>query len=203
MNLQETYDLIAEDWHKDHLVDTWWIEPTEHFLSMLPKDSLLLDVGCAGGLKAKFMIDRGMRVVGVDIAKNFIEIAKREVPAGDFRVMDMADVGSMSERFDGICAQASLLHIPKKQIPAIMSGFKKILKPGGYLAIAVKERRPDQAEEAIVKENDYGYDYERLFSYFSTDEMIQFFQEAGLTIVDQTITNVAKTNWIHVIGKKT
>lgn len=202
MDLKQTYNKIAQDWHKDHADDTWWIASMEAFLARLPKNSLVLDVGCAGGIKARFMMERGMRVIGIDIAEKFIDIAKHENPEGDFRVLDMMNIGSMSERFDAICAQASLLHIPKQHIPLVMAGFSTVLKPGGRLAIAVKERRPHQPEEQMVVEDDYGYTYERFFRYFSEDEMRDAYAEAGILCQECHRIDAGKTRWLHLVGIK-
>lgn len=174
----------------------------ETFLARLPKNSLVLDVGCAGGIKSRFLMERGMRVIGVDIAENFIQIAKHENPTGDFRVLDMLDIATMPDRFDAICAQASLLHIPKQDVPRVMAGFTTVLSPGGLLAIAVKEKRPDQPEEQIVSEDDYGYPYERLFSYFTEQELRDLYTTVGLECIEYSVTTVGRTNWIHVIGQK-
>ena len=202
MDLKQTYNRIANDWHADHADDTWWIAPMESFLEQIPKNSLVLDVGCAGGTKARFMMERGMRVIGIDIAEKFIDIAKHENPGGDFRVLDMLKVGSMSERFDAICAQASLLHIPKQQIPLVMAGFSMVLKSGGKLAIAVKEKRPHQPEEQMVVEDDYGYSYERFFSYFSEEEMRDACAKAGIPCQECCLIVAGKTNWLHIVGVK-
>ena len=47
--------------------------------------------------------------------------------------------------------------------------FKNKLNPNGVLYLAVKEKR--KVEEEIATENDYGYEYERFFSYFTLDEI--------------------------------
>jgi len=89
MNLKETYDKIAEDWHSDHKKDDWWIEETDKFISYLSKGDLVLDVGCAGGIKSKYLMQKGLNVVGIDFSEKMIEIAKREFPNGEFLVKDL------------------------------------------------------------------------------------------------------------------
>ena len=89
MNLKETYDKIAEDWHSDHKKDDWWIEGTDKFISYLSKGDLVLDVGCAGGIKSKYLMQKGLNVVGIDFSEKMIEIAKREFPNGEFLVKDL------------------------------------------------------------------------------------------------------------------
>jgi 2-polyprenyl-3-methyl-5-hydroxy-6-metoxy-1,4-benzoquinol methylase len=199
---RDTYNRIAHDWHKDHMNDTWSIDATESFSKMLPAGSCVLDVGCAGGLKSRVLVKNGLRVVGIDTSEAFIEIAKREVPEGDFRVMDMRDVSSLDGEFDGIFILASLLHIPKLDVHRALSGLTAKLKIGGYIYVAVKERRADQLEEEIVVENDYGYRYERFFSFYTIPELQADVESVGLQI--QSIKNIpfGKTNWIHVVGLK-
>lgn len=199
---RDTYNRIALDWHNDHMQDTWSIDATESFSKLLPSGSRVLDVGCAGGLKSRVLVKNGLHVVGIDTSEVFIEIAKREVPEGDFRVMDMRDMSSLDGEFDGIFILASLLHIPKSDVHRVLAGLMKKLKIGGYVYVAVKERRPDQPEEEIVVENDYGYHYERFFSFYTIPELQADFEAVGLDV--QSIKNIpfGKTNWIHVVGLK-
>src|SRR5258706_10762297 len=109
MNLKDTYNKIAESWHKDHQTDDWWIEGTDKFISLLKQGDSVLDVGCGGGTKTKYLIGKGLKVLGIDFSENLIEIAKREVPQGTFLVMDINNVDMMQENFNGIFMQAVLL----------------------------------------------------------------------------------------------
>ena len=82
--LKSTYNHIAEDWHKDHKEDTWWVEGTDKFVSFLKYNSLVLDVGCGAGVKSNYLINKGLKIVGLDFSEKMIEIAKREVPKVGF-----------------------------------------------------------------------------------------------------------------------
>lgn len=81
--LRDTYDRIAEDWARDHEADTWWLEGTAKFASLLPPDARVLDAGCGSGQKAKFFQDRGARVIGIDFSKKLLEIARRTATASE------------------------------------------------------------------------------------------------------------------------
>ena len=78
-NLKNTYNKIAEEWVKDHDKDTWWQEGTDAFLSLLPKGSTVLDVGCGGGIKTKYIADKGFKAAGIDFSEEMIKVAKREL----------------------------------------------------------------------------------------------------------------------------
>ena len=203
MEIREAYNLIAEDWHRDHSSDDWWVEGTDFFIQQLPEGSRVLDVGCGSGVKSEYLIAHGLRVIGIDVSDKLLEIAKREAPEGDFRVLSMTDLDSMLETFDGIFAQASLLHIPKKDAAEVVRKMTKRLAPGGFLYIAVKEVLEGNPEEEIVKEHDYGYDYERFFSYFTMAELNRFLADAGLQVVKElrNPSPSGKTVWLQIIGK--
>jgi hypothetical protein len=83
----------------------------------------------------------------------------------------------------------------------VLIGFAKLLKPGGYLYIGVKEPWPGQKEEGILKESDYGYDYERFFSYFTLDEVKRYFTDLGMGVVYGNVATAGKTKWAQVIGR--
>lgn len=206
MNLKETYNKIAESWHKDHSTDDWWHESTNKFVSLLKPGNSVLDIGCGGGTKSKYLINKGLKVLGIDFSENLLEIAKREVPEGKFIVMDLHDIDKLEESFDGIFMQAVLLHIPKKEVEGILKKAVQKLNPEGYLYIAVKEKIEGGADEEMKVDNDYGYEYERFFSYFTLSDFETYFKNVGLEMIYKVVKPPSKTarksSWMQVIGKK-
>lgn len=202
MDLKQTYNRIAEDWHQDHQADDWWVKGTDKFISFLKPGNLVLDVGCAGGIKSKHFLKNGLQVVGIDFSEKMIEIAQRELPGEKFLVLDLKDVDKLEYLFDGIFMQAVLLHIPKKEVADDLRKVTEKLKKGGYLYIAVKEKKPQGQEEEIKIESDYSYSYERFFSYFTVDEIELYLHNLGLEIVFFKVDSSGSTNWIQVIGRK-
>lgn len=201
-DLKSTYNRIAQDWFKDHQEDTWWVNGTDKFISFFNPGSLILDVGCGVGVKSKYLITKGLKVVGIDFSEKMIEIAQKEVPSAIFSVADIIKPLKLKEKFDGIFVQAVLLHIPKKNIKEVLHNLVNSLKPGGYLYIAVKGLKEGQPEEQIIKESDYGYEYERFFSFYTPEELHEYIKELGMDIVYKDIVSVGNTNWIQVIAQK-
>lgn len=199
--LRDTYDRIAGDWARDHESDTWWRECTTRFASLLPDGARLLDAGCGSGQKARFFQDRGMRVLGIDFSEKLLAIARQTATASEFRLLDLRDIGTLSEEFEGVFAQASLLHIPKAEVLSVIEGMVSRLVPQGLLYVAVKAQRPGNPEEEIVTENDYGYDYARFFSYYSLDEMRAYLVRSGLSLVHAEVSQ-GRGEWVQVIARK-
>jgi SAM-dependent methyltransferase len=202
-DLKNTYNKIAGDWAKDHSKSTWWqTGGVAKFISFLKPGATVLDVGCGPGQKSKYLADKGLKVVGIDFSEKMIELAKQTVPNVDFYVADIKNLSSIKQNFSGIFAQAVLLHIPKNEITQVLNGLKEKLIPSGYFYICVKELRPGNKDEESVIENDYGYEYERFFSYFTLEEIKHYLQEGGMEIVYEGIYSKGDTNWIQVIAQK-
>jgi 2-polyprenyl-3-methyl-5-hydroxy-6-metoxy-1,4-benzoquinol methylase len=202
MSLKSTYDRIAYDWIEDHKNDTWWNNATQKFISYLNIGDTILDVGCAGGIKTKFFVNQGFSVVGIDLSDKMIKIAKEMVPNGKFFVKDIRVTLDLDCKFNGIFAQAVLLHIPKSEIKVVLKNLYQDLQKNGYFYLAVKEIRIGQAEEQVIKENDYGYDYERFFSFYSLTELENYIKELNMEIVYSDVISYENTNWVQMIAKK-
>ncbi len=203
-DLARTYDRIAQDWHRDPEHDDWWVAGTEKFLSYLSPGATVLDVGCGSGMKSKFMSERGFKVTGIDISARLLEIARTEAPACEFIQKGMEDLPLLGRKFFSTFAQASLLHIHRADAAAVIGKMAESVEPGGYVYIAVKEVREGQPLEQVVKEEDYGYEYERFFSYYRMPQLEPFFPRAGLSVAGPDVLPPTKgrTTWLQIIGKK-
>jgi hypothetical protein len=62
--------------------------------------------------------------------------------------------------------------------------------------------RSGNPDEEIVKESDYGYEYERFFSYFTLGELKKYLMEVGIKVIYENVVSSGDTNWIQIIGKK-
>jgi len=90
-----------------------------HFLPMLPKDALILDVGCAAGWFQKMAAARGYtNVIGVDL------VGPADI-VGD--IMAWRDLGLTAHSFDAIFAFEVIEH------GDFSLSFHELLKPDGRL----------------------------------------------------------------------
>jgi len=197
-SLRDTYNQIARDWAHDHQSDIWWISGTNTLLNYLWPGAHILDVGCGSGWKSKYLLNRGFHVTGIDFSDSMIELAREQAPEADFYVLDLMKLGEISKEFDAIFAQAVLLHIPKRDIRQAIFQLRTKLALGGYMYLAVKRRQHGQPEEEIKTERDYGYEYQRFFSYYTQPEIEKLLVELGFCILWIGVTSV----WIQFIAQK-
>lgn len=204
MNLADTYNSIADDWHRDHLHHDWWHEGMDHFIGELPSGAHVLDVGCGSGIQAKYLLDRKVQVTGIDISKGMLKFARSYAPEGTFLLLSMENLPEFEGEFDGVMSQASLLHIPKKEAAGVVKKMADKLKPGGVLYLVVKEVRSGEPEEQLLREDTYDYEHERFFSFFTFEELSQYFANSGIkeTWRGRKAGPSGKTIWLQILGKK-
>ncbi len=92
----------------------------------------LLDFGCGPGRDLKALAGRGHVAVGLDGALRFVEMAREytgcKVWHQDFLKLDLPD-----RYFDGIFANASLFHVPSRELARVLLELRASLKPDGVL----------------------------------------------------------------------
>lgn len=102
------YDLTAE-----RTADQWYTEellkPTiEEFVSFLPNNPKILDLGCDPGHESMRLAKTGAQVLGIDYSEECIKVAKQRNPYCRFEVFDFRYLDQRYGHFNGVFASASL-----------------------------------------------------------------------------------------------
>lgn len=99
------------------------------FLDDLPQGGRVLELGCGGGQDAEAMLRRGFDVTPTDGSPALA--AKAQARLGrPVQVMLFEELEARAV-YDGVWAQASLLHAPAAALPDILARIRLALKPGG------------------------------------------------------------------------
>jgi SAM-dependent methyltransferase len=92
----------------------------------------ILDFGCGPGRDLRTFTGLGHVAIGLDGAARFVKMARAdsgcEVWQQDFLGLDLPPA-----RFDGVFANASLFHVPSRELPRVLGQLHATLKPGGVL----------------------------------------------------------------------
>ncbi len=97
------------------------------------KSQHYLDAGCGTGNFSKKLIEKGLKVTGIDISLEMLSVAKEKVPSANFMEMDFYDLKFNDHTFDGILSMTAFEFIKEPQ--KAIDEFIRVLKPGGELII--------------------------------------------------------------------
>ncbi|WP_344717794.1 class I SAM-dependent methyltransferase [Brevibacterium daeguense] len=93
----------------------------------------ILDVGAGTGRWTGHLAALGYDVEGLD---QFVELARRAHPAVPFRHGSLADLVGSAERWSGILAWYSLIHLDPDQLPPALATLRSVLDDDGSLLLS-------------------------------------------------------------------
>lgn len=164
------------------------------FLKYLTPGCKLLDLGCGSGRDSAWFAANGFAVTAVDGSAELCKRVKANYGI-DAICMQFEDLSFRAE-FDAVWACASLLHVGKADMSAILGKVSDALKPGGVLYASYKYG----SQERFFKG--------RYFSdYTEQDLPVLLTPENRLTLLEYWITEDVRPDhagerWLNLIAKK-
>jgi trans-aconitate methyltransferase len=105
----------------------------ERFAALLPADGSILDIGCGMGEPiARWFIDRGFGVTGVDSSPSLTALARERFPQQEWIVADMRAL-DLGRRFAGLIAWHSVFHLSPEDQRPMFARFAAHAAPGAPL----------------------------------------------------------------------
>ena len=129
------YDSSGEQFVRDTL-EIDFHEIQDEFLSYLKKGAKILDFGCGSGRDAKYFLDKGYSVEALDGSETLCRLAAKYagIPVRHQLFQELEE----KDRYDGIWACASVLHVKKTELPDVFQRLTRALRPGGILYVSFK-----------------------------------------------------------------
>lgn len=108
----------------------------QRFLSYIPNPAVILDFGCGSGRDTKAFLEQGYQVEAIDGSEELCKLATQYT---GIQVQHMLfQELSVKEKYDGIWACSSILHLPKDDLADVMRKMTTALKPNGIIYTSFK-----------------------------------------------------------------
>ena len=146
------YNKIAKEYTKVHGYEEKLSLPSlEKFINFLPKGGIVLDIGCGGGQDSKFFKDNGFDVLGIDLSREMIKLAKIYSPQTSFKVIDLMKLESHI-KYDGIWCSRVFHNISVSEQTKFLKKIKSLLKKNGllYLTSVVSNKDIEDMKDGIL-----------------------------------------------------
>lgn len=161
------------------------------FEEKLNNAKTILDLGFGSGRDSLYFKNKGYEVYSIDPIKEFCDNAKK-IGLNNVYQMNAQDI-EFNDKFDGIWACASLLHIPSSELNDVFKKCAKALKKNGIMYISFKLGEFE------------GERNKRFFNDMNKDKLLPLLDNTGLTILEEKITIDVRpdksTEWYNVILK--
>lgn len=178
---REAYDNVAQD-YAEHIFGELAGKPLDralldHFAERVRRLGLAVDMGCGPGQVARYLKDRGIAVMGVDLSTQMVEVARRLNPGIPFKQGNMLALDEPDGAWGGIAAFYSIIHIPRARVPDALRELKRVLIPGGLLLLAIH-----RGSETLPPGELWGKPMGADFIFFTAAEMQGYLRQAGFAV---------------------
>jgi len=165
----------------------------DEFLPLVKNNGAILDAGCGAGRDSKHFIEHGYTVQAFDASEALVSLAtaliKQPVQQALFQTFES------EQKFDGIWACASLLHVPMNELHQVLQKLTSLLTTDGIFYCSFK-----LGNEEVTRNG-------RVFTNLDEESFEQYILGLPLCIVKQWRTGDLREGreseqWLNVILRK-
>jgi SAM-dependent methyltransferase len=130
----DLYERNAHNYVSDRRGAGWdesaWLD---RFIALLPQHGTILDIGCGSGEPiARYLIERGFAVEGVDSSPTLVSVCSERFPKQSWQVADMRTL-ALGRTFHGLLAWDSFFHLSHEDQRNMFSVFRQHAAPATAL----------------------------------------------------------------------
>ena len=136
--------------------------------SITKSGATVLDVGSGPGNITRYLLTKrpDFNVLGIDVAPNMVELARKNNPKANFSVMDSRLIGELKTTFDAIVAGFCLPYLSSADVSKLFTDCFQLLHNNGLLYVSFVEGDNAQSGYQTGSSGDRTY-----FYFYTTDEI--------------------------------
>ncbi len=175
-------------------VNVTFTDTPDRFLNKLNENPVVLDFGCGAGRDTKYFLDHGCDVTATDGSEELCRIAS-ELTGIEVKQMLFQELSDI-DKYDGIWACSSILHLPKDELKAVMIKMRDALKDNGIIYTSFKYSEFE------------GFRNGRYFTDFTSEKYHEFMKDIDhLETEEEWISSDVRPGrgdekWLNVIIRK-
>ena len=164
------------------------------FTDLIPACGRVLDLGCGSGRDTKYFAGHGFSVTPMDGSMEMCR--KTEEYTGIPAIHKTFDELSAADTYDGVWANASLLHVPAAQLPGVLHRIAVSLRRDGIMMASFKAGTGER-EDGVRHYTDFTEVGIRKSGLFNAD-----FTIIEIIRTDDSVPGRGGFAWTNVIARK-
>ncbi|WP_339917992.1 class I SAM-dependent methyltransferase [Yeosuana marina] len=195
----DTYKETFRTWNKvasiyeDKFMDLDLYNDTYNFFTeQIPTNNPeILEIGCGPGNITKYVLGKrpDFKLTAIDIAPNMIKLAKKNNPNATFKVLDIRNITTIRQNFNGILAGFCVPYLSQMDCLKLIQDCRKLLSSSGILYISFVEGIYEDSAYQIGSSGDRVF-----FYYHSLDFFKNIIETNHFTIIKLYHKNFDKTD---------
>jgi SAM-dependent methyltransferase len=156
----------------------------------------ILDFGCGPGRDIVAFQAEGQEVIGLDATPAFVTMAQQI--GGQVWQQNFLNLELPEQFFDGIFANASLLHVPHSEMLRVLQDLYRSLVPEGAIVMSLARGQGEGFVDRLTGQ--------RYTSYWEYETMSPLLEQAGFTIDHHYYRPpglpLAMQSWVVLVAKR-
>ncbi|GGF02667.1 class I SAM-dependent methyltransferase [Flavobacterium limi] len=144
-------------------------ETYDFFCSLLKDHQKVFEIGCGPGNITKYLLSKrpDLKITGIDIAPKMIELAQKNNPTADFKIMDTRKLNELNVKFDSIMCGFCLPYLSESDCSKLIRDAAQILTQNGILYLSFVEG--ESSKSGFIS----GSSGDRTYFYYHTLENLK------------------------------
>lgn len=153
----------------------------DYFLELVPMNATILELGCGPGNVVKYLKSKrsDLQILGIDLAPEMIEEARRQNPDSEFELMDIRNAGQVNRQFSGVVAAFCLPYISYNDVPGLFRNCANLTADNGICYISCME---GPKERSGFEKTSFTGDSEMYINYYERNAIELMLKEHHFTI---------------------
>lgn len=171
------------------------------FAEAVGRGGRVLEIGSGGGHDARALEDAGLSVRRTDVSAGFVELLRADGRAADVLdplTDDLDDPERPGTPYDGVWANACLLHVDRTDLPTVLRRLAGAVVAGGVLRLSLKEGDGDGWST-------HGHvSGRRRFTFWRAEPLREVLEDAGWDVEEIDRYEGAQTGqpWLEVTARR-
>jgi 2-polyprenyl-3-methyl-5-hydroxy-6-metoxy-1,4-benzoquinol methylase len=135
----QTWNKVAKVYQEKFMDLDLYNDSYSAFLDLVTKtNASILEIGCGPGNITKYLLTNkaDLKIMGIDISENMIELAKKNNPKAEFEIMDCREIDHLNKKFDAIICGFCIPYLSNNDCNKLISDCKNLLHDSGILYLS-------------------------------------------------------------------
>lgn len=180
------FNKYASSYQEKYMDVSLYKDSLQRLLNKLPDDAKVLDLACGPGNISAYLLQYKpkLQILGIDGAENMINLARKNIPQAEFKVMDIREIDKIERDFDAVICGFCLPYLQEKEARELIQKAASLLSKNGIIYLSTME---GDYSLSHYQKSSSGND-EGLFIYFyQSNQLKGFLKDAGFTMLFEEI----------------
>jgi len=158
----QTWNKVAKIYQDKFMNLDLYNDSYDTFLDLISNtSSSVLEIGCGPGNITKYLLTKkaDLKITGIDISENMIELAKKNNPTSEFVIMDCREIDRLDKKFNAIVCGFCIPYISNNDCVKLISDCKNLLTNSGILYLSFVDGNYENSDYISGSSGDRTYFY--------------------------------------------